>query len=154
VRVFLVVGEGAADREAEAAVQGLRRAEGGVRARLEAEALVAALARGVDDAPEHGAAGAAAAQGSGRAHRLDLAVGGCQLLERAATEQGVAVPHGPEGDLGDAQLGEVQREHVLGRRELVHVGEVLAQQVVHGGAGEVVEFDVHGARPSRLLCRS
>ena len=40
--------------------------------------------------------------------------------------------------------------HALGRRELAHVLQVLVEQAVDFGAGEVVDSDVHGNQPSSM----
>ena len=53
-----------------------------------------------NDVGENCAASSPAPQRSRSAHRLDLAVGRCELTERATAEQDRVLPNRPEGDVG------------------------------------------------------
>src|SRR6185369_944030 len=92
-----VAGERAAPSEALAFVECDRGLEGLRSAGFEAEALVTARLRLIDDMVEHRPSHAAAERAVGGAHRLDLAVIGRQLLQRADADQLAAVARCPEG---------------------------------------------------------
>ena len=79
-----------------------------------------------------------------RPHRLDLAVRGVELLERAAPGERPVRPGGPERDVSAPQPVEIERVHALGRRDAPHVGEVLVEQRADLGAGQVVASNQHG----------
>ena len=55
----------------------------------------------------------------------------------------VSSSHTVQGDAGRTQCIEIQRKHLLGRRQLVHVGEVFLQQSVDLWMGKVVNLDLH-----------
>ena len=74
---------------------------------------------------------------------MDLAVNATQLLQCAATQQLAARPRGPESDLRPEQGVEVERMHALGRRNLVHLVQVLRQQGADLCAGEVIDANLH-----------
>ena len=143
VRVVGVAGERPAVREAEALVQLARRQERRHRAGFQPEPAIAARAGDLDDVRQQGPARPLAPTRLRRAHRLHLAVLGVDLLERAAAQQAAVAPGRPEGDVGAAQLVEIERVHALGRREPVHVLQVLVEQRVHLGPGEVVDLELH-----------
>ena len=105
-----------------------------------------AMASREDDPPSLAPADAAAADARGRSHRLHFAFDRGQLLEGRAAEEEVVVPRGPEGDPWRTQLVGVEREDLLGRREVVHAAEVLFEESEDGRAGDVVRFDAHGGR--------
>ena len=56
-----------------------------------------------------------ASMGGGRAHGLDFAVPGTELLQRAAAEQLTIGPSRPNGDFRLKQSGDIQRMHTLAR---------------------------------------
>src|SRR5713101_2310538 len=153
VGIFLVVAEGAAVAEAEALVELLRRQKGLGRPRLEAEQSIRALARDADDVGEDSTAGASSTHLLRSAHGLHFAMRRRQLLERPAAEQLAVFPHGPEGDVRSAQLGDVQRVDGFGRGELVHVREVLVQQGQDLRPREVVDLDSHDAGKNSMAKR-
>src|SRR3569623_1448140 len=98
---------------------------------------------------------------SGRgAHRLDLAMRGIELLERALAEQVVAVPYRPQRHGRIAQPRQVEGEHgagwrILERRAQVQLdqrNDTRMRQVVANDAKAGVQFSVScGSTPHRWL---
>src|SRR4051812_2674528 len=71
-------------------------------------------------------------------HRLDFTMRRVQLLQRAAPKKLVAVPCRPKCNVGLAQPVEIERVHAFRRRVQRHVAEMLAQQRMDQGTGQVV----------------
>jgi hypothetical protein len=93
----------------------------------------------------------------GRVHGLHLAVIGAQPLERADADDLVALPHGPERDLGRPEPGEVERVRASPRRLCPRPGHMGVQQRDDARVVQAAFDDVHRQKlmsPSRLICRS
>lgn len=83
----------------------------------------------VEQRSEHDARDPAAPQLGRDVHRLDLGVGTVELLERTdADERAVLVASSEERHCGVAQPVEVERVHVVRRRQRSHVSEVPFEQ--------------------------
>ena len=144
VRVFFVIRKRADELKPRALVQVLCGAKGGVRAGFQAEQCITSLPGRLDDSIQYRFAGTPPPQLGRRSHRLDFSMVRRQGLQRAAGQKKIVVPGSPERDVWRLQLGQIQRKHMLGRAQRIHVGQVLAQQIVYRNAGEIVDFDVHG----------
>ena len=55
----------------------------------------------------------------------------------------VSSSHTVQGDAGRTQCIEIQRKHLLGRRQLVHVGKMFLEQPVNLWTGQVVNLHAH-----------
>jgi hypothetical protein len=128
-------------------VERVRRLEIVPRAGLEAEPRHAARAGFRDDVAKHLAAKAAPARGLERVHRLHLAVLGRERLQRTDGGQRLAVPAGPERDVGRAQPGEIERMGAARRGLRPRGRDVMIEQRddarIEGVAGADLHCQVH-----------
>ena len=128
-------------REPRAGIQRLRGQERRLVPRFKIQSPVPSRPRDVDDVVQECPPRSGPAQRAWRAHGLDLALRLRELFERRAAQKRVAVPCRPEGNAGRLELVRVEGEHVLRRRQLVHVPEVLFEKGEHLGPRQIVELD-------------
>lgn len=108
VRIFDIVAERTAFDEPVPQIERAGRCIGVHRAGFEADPGISPPYPFGDDVPEHEAGNTPAPCFLKRMHRLYLAVGGTDLLQRAAPDQRLPVMHAPEADVGRAQSIQVQ----------------------------------------------
>ena len=145
MRVWTVAAERTGHREAVAAIQAVGRLKCCMSTCFQAECPVLPLPGNRDDVREYGATCTSAASSRWRTHGLNFTVRWRKFLQRAAANEVFFVPDGPKRDVSCTQLGEIQRKHLFGRRELVHVRQVLFKQGMNLWTGQIVDFDAHVA---------
>ena len=67
-----------------------------------------------------------------------------ELLQCTAAKENRAFPSRPDRDLGPAKLVDIEGVDTFGRRQLIHARDVLVEERMYLGAGQVVDFDSHG----------
>src|SRR5882762_10568687 len=118
VRVFRVLAERPAVREAETLVESLGWLECFHGASFKAQTFVGSRPSNFNDVSKDRSSHAFATKRGGRAHGFYFAVLAVQFFEGAATKQKRAFPSGPERKLRLAELLKVERVNALWRRQL------------------------------------
>lgn len=128
VRIFRIRSERLAISKTVAFVQASGGKERIHRTRLQAQSPIAASPRFIDDMLQQTPGYALPQMSRCRAHRFDLAMTGLKLLQRAAAEQLVMLPSGPERDVRPSQPVHVQRVHAFRRRTRCHLRQMFQDQ--------------------------
>jgi hypothetical protein len=81
--------------------------------------------------------------GRARAHGLDFAVHRTEFLQRAAPTQFAIEPSRPEGNPRLAQGSEIEGMHTFGRRKLMYLLKVLAEECLDVSTSENIDANFH-----------
>ncbi len=152
--VFGVVGEWKTVPEASALIKSACRLKSRHGPCFETEASIGAPAGLANDMLEQRARHALPAMGKGRAHGLDFAMHRTEFLQRAAAKQFTIGPSRPEGNLRLAQGSEIEGMHTFGRRKLMHVLKVLAEECLDISTSEIIEANFHDRSNSGFCSRT
>jgi hypothetical protein len=94
-----------------------------------------------DQVRQHRARDAAPQMRGRRPHRLDLTMRRVELLERAHTQQRVALPGGPHGHFGPAQSAQIKRKHRFGWRIIIRLAQVQFGEGDHRLSRHIVPLE-------------
>lgn len=128
-RRVLVIAEGTAGDEAVPLVEPKRRGERLGASGFKAEPRVTAPSGFADDVGQHCRADATAKRLWSSAHRLHLAVIGCDLFQRTHSDEASLLARRPEGDGRVLQPVEGEDVTRLGRGGAPHLIEMELQQI-------------------------
>src|SRR5678816_3051399 len=112
---------------------------------LQIQSSIPASSTDVDNVVQERPACAGPAQRARCAHRLDLTLRWRELLESGAAQERLIVPGRPEGYATGLQLARIECKDLFGRRELVHVAQVLFKKRENRGTRKIIELDAQHA---------